>query len=50
MSTSTNVPESDAEPGPHESDRVVPKPPVSPEMHPDAPPEADNDEPKEGEA
>ena len=43
------VPETDAEPGPHESDRVVPEPPVAPEMQPDTPPEADTEEPAKGE-
>jgi hypothetical protein len=42
------TPESDAEPGPHDSSRVVPQPPVPPEMEP-AIPEDDPEKPGEPE-
>lgn len=43
------APDTAAEPGPHESDRVAPKPSVAPEMQPDAPPVVETHEPPEGE-
>jgi hypothetical protein len=43
------APETGAEPGPHDSDRVTPNPPVAPEMQPDAPPIVETHEPPEGE-
>lgn len=46
MHTPTHEP--DAEPGPHDSSRVTPQPPVPPEMTP-AIPEHDPENPKEGE-
>jgi hypothetical protein len=43
----THTPDPNAEPGPHDSARVIPQPPVSPEMTP-AIPEHDREDPKEG--
>lgn len=37
MNAHTPIPDSDIEPVHHDSDRVVPKPPVPPEMEPQVP-------------
>ena len=44
----TPIPETEAEPGPHDSSRVAPQPPVPPEMTTEIP-QLDPDNPKQTE-